>query len=133
MTSTVQLLKSGKLCSRKITIPEYNVAVPGAVIAIQRLPTEAIGTATVSFTGVIVGSEIRVYYSDGQEAAGIETCIANQTLSWQAFSPGAALNTVVIRVVHLNYKLKEFLYSSVVGLQSIPLQQDKDPWFNNPP
>lgn len=98
----------------------------------MRLPTESIGTATVVFTGVNAGSEIRVYLPDTTEAAGIESCTADQALAWPAFALGNPNNTVRIVVIHSAYRIKEFTYTVSVGSQTLPIQQEPDKWYSNP-
>lgn len=105
---------------------------PGAVIGRLRLPTDPVGTTTVTFDGVNAGSEIRIYLPDGTEVAGVETCEANHILTWSVYAPGSPNNTVRIVIVHLDYKIKEFIYVSRIGAQSIPVQQEPDKWRSNP-
>lgn len=105
---------------------------PGAVIGRLRLPTDPIGTTSVTFDGVNAGSEIRVYLPDGTELAGVESCDANHVLTWPVYAAGSANNTVRIVIVHIAYKIKEFTYTSRIGAQSIPVQQEPDKWFSNP-
>lgn len=95
-------------------------------------PTDPIGSTTVSFDGVHAGSEIRVQLPDLSEAAGVETCDDNHVLTWSVYASGSANNTVRIVIVHPDYKIKEFSYTSRVGAQSIPVQQEIDKWFSNP-
>lgn len=98
----------------------------------QLLATDPIGTATVTFSGVNAGSEIRVYLPDGTETAGVETCDANHVLTWSVYAPGNANNVVTIRIVHTAYKIKEFDYTSAEGAQTLPVQQEADKWYRNP-
>lgn len=98
----------------------------------QSLPTDPVGTTTVTFDGVNAGSEIRIYLPDGTEVAGVETCEANHILTWSVYAPGSPNNTVRIVIVHLDYKIKEFIYVSRIGAQSIPVQQEPDKWRSNP-
>lgn len=103
----------------------------GYIFSGESLPSDPIGTTTVTFSGVNAGSEIRVYLPDGTELAGIETCSANQQLTWPVYAPGA--NSVVrIVIVNFNYELMEFSYTPVVGSQSIPIQQRTDRWASDP-
>lgn len=101
-------------------------------VGMARLPTDPIGSTTITFAGVNANSEIRVYLPDGTEAAGVEDCAANQVLTWSVYSAGSANNTVTIRIVHPAYKIKEFDYTSSVGAVSLPVQQEVDKWFKNP-
>ena len=100
--------------------------------SVASLPTDPIGTTTVTFSGVNSGSEIRAYLPDTTEAAGIETCAADQVLSWSVYSVGSPNNTVRIVIVHPDYKIKEFTYTASLGNQSIPVQQEPDKWYSNP-
>lgn len=104
----------------------------GVALSRQRLPTDPIGTATVTFAGIKANSEIRVYLPDGTEVAGVENCGADQVLLWPAYSVGNTNNLVRIVVMHHDYRLKEFTYTSTVGAQNLPIQQDRDPWYRNP-
>lgn len=104
----------------------------GAFVGTLRLPTDPIGTTTVTFSGVNASSEIRVYLPDGTAVAGIEDCAADQVLSWSVYSSGSPNNTVTIRIVSTAYKLKEFTYVSAVGATSLPVQQEPDKWYSNP-
>lgn len=110
-------------------------AMYGAGIGVfgrQRLPADPIGQTTVTFDGVNAGSEIRVYLPDGSEAAGVESCDDNHVLTWSVFASGSANNVVRIVIVHPDYKIKEFSYTSRIGAQSIPVQQEPDKWYSNP-
>lgn len=109
---------------------QYSAA--GGFLSAARLATDAIGTATVTFSGVVANSEIRVYDSTGSELAGIENCGANQVLAWSVYSPGNPNNDVTIRIVKLDKKIKDFPYTSAIGAQAIPIQQEPDPWYSNP-
>ena len=99
---------------------------------LQRLPNDPIGTTTVTFAGVNVNSEIRVYLPDGTEVAGIENCAANQALTWSVYAGGSPNNTVRVVVVNTAYKIKEFEYTVTLGTQSLPIQQEADKWYVNP-
>lgn len=108
-------------------------AVKQGAIGFQRLPTDAIGTATVTFKGVPAGSEIRVQYPDMSDAAGIESCAEDQVLSWNAYAAGSPNNMVRIVIIDLAYRIKEFTYETTgPGAQSIPIQPEPDKWFSNP-
>jgi hypothetical protein len=97
----------------------------------QLLATDPIGIATVTFFGVVASSEIRVYYPDQTEAAGIESCAANQVLTWSIYQSDVT-NTVIIRIIHPDYKIKEFTYLSSSGNTTLPVQQERDKWYSNP-
>lgn len=94
--------------------------------------TDPIGTTTATFSGIQAGTEIRVYLPNGTEVAGVESCDANHTLSWPAYAPGSANNTVRISLLSLIYKNEDFDYTASVGPQSIPIQPKPDKWYSNP-
>ena len=120
----------GECCSTD-AVKQSVVFSSGVASAWQKLPTDPVGDTTVTFQGVVAGSEIRVYYTDGSDAAGAESCVENQSLLWTVYPPGSQYNTVTIRIVHPDYKIKEFTYTSVLGNQSIPVQMERDKWYSN--
>lgn len=132
MTSIAHTPGKGMTVFAAVGMPDYNVTVWGVSTAIERLPTEPVGTTTVTFDGINAGSEIRVYLPDGTEAAGIESCAADQVLSWSVYAPGSPNNTVTVRIVHPFYKIKEFDYTASTGAVSLPVQQEIDKWYSNP-
>lgn len=85
-------------------------------------------STTVTFAGIPAGLEIRVYDSALNELAGVESCAADQALSWGIPSP----STVGVKIVGAAYKIKDFSYASVAGNQSIPIQMEPDRWYANP-
>lgn len=106
----------------------------GSLICLSKQGVDAdpVGTTTVTFSGVNSGSEIRVYLPDGTEAAGVESCDADHALSWSVYVPGSARNTVTVRIVNTEYKIKEFSYTAAEGAQTLPVQQELDKWYVNP-
>jgi hypothetical protein len=64
--------------------------------------------------------------------AGVENCVADQVLSWPAYAAGSTNNTVRVLVMHTLYRLKEFDFTTAPGAQSLPIQQERDPWYSNP-
>jgi len=101
--------------------------------AVNPIPDDfAISSTTVTFDGVIAGSEIRVYDASLNELAGIESCAANQQLTWPVYASGSPNNNVEIKIYNTGYRLKKFPYTSKVGDQSIPVQMERDRWYNNP-
>lgn len=132
MTSIVQQWDHALMTARAVDVPDFNSATFGETMSIERLSTEPVGTTTVTFAGVRANSEIRVYLPSGVEAAGVENCSADHVLTWDAYLVGNANNVVTIRIVHPSYKIKEFTYTTVAGVQSIPVQQEVDKWYSNP-
>lgn len=122
-----------QVCIKQIpTTRGRQYADESAFLSAAAFSTDPIGTTTVTFAGVNAGSEIRVYLPDGTEVAGIESCAANQVLTWPVYSGGSVNNTVRVVVVNVLYKIKEFSYTVSLGNQSLPIQQEPDKWFSNP-
>jgi len=118
--------------------PFSGASFNGAAVGYQKLATDPVGLATVTFSGVVAGSEIRVYLPDGPggsaetEVAGLDSCAANQQLSWPVYSPGSPNNTVWIHILKRGLRWMKFHYVSELGTQSIPIFQNPDLGYNNP-
>lgn len=104
----------------------------GVTLGVFRLPTDPVGVTNVLFDGVAAGSEIRVYDQDLNELAGIESCSANQVLTWSVYASGSPKNSVTIKIINMAYRIKDFPYVSQLGSLSIPIQMEADKWFSNP-
>ena len=105
-----------------------SVSIGRVSLGVAAWATDPVGTATVTFDGVPAGNEIRVYDQDLNELAGVETCTANQILTWSVYAPGSPKNNVQIKIFGIDYKIKDFPYTSRVGAQTVPVQMDTDPW-----
>ena len=111
----------------------------GKTIPIGRLtmgivlfPTDPIGTTTVTFSGIASGTEIHVYLPDGTEIAGVESCVANQQLTWPVYAAGSPNNIVYITLIKRGLRWMKFNYQSVIGNQVLPIFQNPDLGYNNP-
>ena len=110
----------------------------GEVNQVMRLPNDPIGVANVTFSGVVPGSEIHVYLPDGPggsagtEVAGIESCSANQVLSWPVYAAGSPNNNVHITIIKRGLAWRKFTYLSAIGNQTLPIFQITDLGYNNP-
>lgn len=106
--------------------------------ALQAYADDPIGTTAVTFDGVIAGSEIRVYLPDGDggsagtEVAGLDSCVAQQQLTWPVYAGGSPNNTVWIHIIKRGLRWMKFPYASKPGAQSIPIFQNTDLGYNNP-
>lgn len=123
----------GGLVGRSVAESVKVMAFSGnGAYSIEKLPTDNIGSTSVTFSGVNANSEIRVYLPDTTEVAGVENSLANPELTWAVYSIGSDNNTVRIVIIHPNYKIREFNYVSAIGNQLIPVQQELDNWYSNP-
>ena len=107
-------------------------------VSVNRMPNDPIGTTAVTFSGVVAGSEIRVYLPDGPngaadtEVAGLDACVENQQLIWDVYSAGSPNNNVWVHILKRGLRWQKFSYTSKVGAQSIPIFQSTDLGYNNP-
>ena len=106
--------------------------IGGEMLEYQSLPTDPLGTMTVTFLGVNAGTEIHVYLPDGTEAAGVESCDANHALTWQVYAAGSPNNTVYITLLLRGYRWQKFSFASAVGAVNLPIFQIADLGYNNP-
>jgi hypothetical protein len=60
MSSIVHIFHGAVPVFRLVDIPDYNASYPGSVQSIERLPSEPIGTAVLTLTGLVAGSDIVV-------------------------------------------------------------------------
>jgi hypothetical protein len=106
-------------------------AIEGMSVGVFRLPTDPLKYVTLTFDGVNANSEIRIYRnSDNSETAGVELCDANHVFAGVPYYGTGQVCTV--RIVHPEYKIKEFTYTIPGVDQTIPVQQELDRWYSNP-
>lgn len=86
-------------------------------------------STSVTFQGVVAGSEIHVYDAADNEIAGVESCTANHVLSWSI----PANPNVKVTIIKRGLRWMKFPYASQEGNQSIPIFQSTDLGYNNPP
>lgn len=122
----------------KTSTTKFVNIVGSGVYGETRLPSDALGNTTVTFDGVVAGSEIRVYLPDGvggsagTEVAGLDSCVAQQQLTWPVYAGGSPNNTVWIHIIKRGLRWMKFPYASKSGAQSIPIFQNTDLGYNNP-
>ena len=115
-----------------------SVSIGRVSLGVAAWATDPIGTTTVTFSGVKAGSEIRVYLPDGPdgsagtEVAGLDSCVANQQLTWGVYSAGSPNNTVWIHLVKRGLRWQKFSYQSKIGAQILPIFQSIDLGYVNP-
>lgn len=69
-----------------------------AVFGVQRLPTDPIGSTTVTLTNVVSGSAIRVEEADGTLRESRTVTSSTEAFSLSVYSSGSAKNDLVIKV-----------------------------------
>lgn len=85
-------------------------------------------STTVTFQGIVAGSEIHIYDSAGNELVGVESCDANHVLTWNI----PANPAVTITIIKRGLRWMKFSYTSEAGTQSLPIFQIADLGYNNP-
>jgi len=117
--------------SRPVELPGNNQGFLNTTLSIQRLPTEPIGTFTLTLTNVVVGSRVHVekqndgtqYYDDVAETSTV-------IIALSTYGPGSDYNDLRIKVRKGSsatyYKPYETLTTAVVGAQSIYVSQIPD-------
>ena len=129
MTSVIQFC--GNVSSRVIPVPEFNIALGGDVFAIERLPTEPIGTTTTTLTNLIDGSAIQIESQDGSTTFHNSVVVGtSKSINLSVYAPGNPLNDLRIKVRKGSaapyYQPYETLATAVVGSLSIYVSQIPD-------
>jgi hypothetical protein len=105
----------------------------GALGAISRqtLPTDPIGTFTLTLANVVIGSAIQIESQDGSTVlANLTADATTEAISLSAYAPGSPLNNLRIKVRKGSgapyYQPFETLAAAIVGSQSIFVSQIPD-------
>lgn len=117
--------------SRVVDLPDYNVNSMRQTVAIQRLPTEPIGSFALTLINLVVGSAIQIErVSTGAVVEYRTAGTATEVFTVDAYSPGNALNDLRIKVrkgtTAPKYKPFETLATAAVGSQSVYIAQIPD-------
>lgn len=117
--------------SRMVDIPDYNAAMLGGTLAIERLPTEPLGSFVLTLTNVVVGSAIQIEDQTGANTFHNSIAASSSvTIYLSAFGSGSSKNDLRIKVRKGSgtpyYQPYETLTVAVVGAQSIYVSQNKD-------
>lgn len=95
-----------------------------------RLPTDPIGTTTVTLTNLISGSAIRIEEADGTLREYREADATSEEFTLQVYSVGSAKNDLVIKVRKGTAAPKYLPYTTymtaAVGAQSVYISQVAD-------
>ena len=103
----------------------------GMAIARQSLPTDPIGTFTLTLTNVVVGSRIHIEtQGDGTTLHDSVADATDETISLSAYASGSPYNALRIKVRKgtgaPTFKPFETLATAIVGAQSIYVGQIAD-------
>lgn len=116
--------------ARLVDVPDYNSNALVSTVAIQRLPSEPVGTFALTLANVVVGSAIRV---ETQAGAAIEFRTATgptEVFNVPAYGFGDAANNLRIKVRKGSaapfYQPYETQATAFVGSQSVFVAQTPD-------
>jgi len=129
-----QLIVSGNLCG---SIAHFPAAVgsravfPGAGIGTLRLPTDPIGTFTLTLTNVVIGSSVHIeVQSAGTSLYDGVAVTGSPVITLSCYAPGNPLNALLIKVRKGTsapfYQPWETLETAIVGSRSIFVSQVLD-------
>ena len=95
--------------------------------AVASLPTDPIGSFSLTLTNLVIGSVIQVESTTGQVLLNQAADASTEVLWLQAYSAGSALNSLRIKVRKGSaapyYQAWETLATAIVGSQSIYVSQ----------
>ena len=98
--------------------------------AVASLPTDPIGSFSLTLTNLVIGSVIQVESTTGQVLLNRAADASTEVLGLQAYSAGSSLNSLRIKVrkgsASPYYQPWETLATAVVGSQSIYVSQIPD-------
>ena len=98
----------------------------------QALPTDPVGTVDISFTGVKLGSEIKIFDDDSTLLDGTESSGATPSFTLQRYAPGSPYNTLRILIIALQYEVIDITYELTATDTTIPVFQRIDRNYRNP-
>ncbi len=98
----------------------------------QPLPTDPVGTVSVSFSGVKVGSEIKLFNADKALLDGTESSGVLPAFTMQRYAPGSQYNNVRILIMNLGYEVIDIPYELPSVNTTIPVFQRIDRNYRNP-
>ncbi len=94
------------------------------------LPTDAIGTFTLTLTNLVVGSAVQIETQAGASIENRTATLSSEVFTLDAYAPGSASNDLRIKVRKGSsapfYQPFETLATALVGAQSIYIAQVAD-------
>lgn len=103
---------------------------PGVAVGKLRLPTDPIGTFTLTLTGVVIGSVLHVESVSGAPLLTRAAASTSELISLSAYALGSPLNDLRIKVRKGSsapyFQPWETLTTAIVGSQSIYVSQIPD-------
>ena len=107
------------------------VPLGGVALGVARLPTDPIGTFSLTLTNIVIGSRIHIEaQGDGTALHDSVADTANETINLSTYAAGSPYNALRIKVRKgtgsPTYKPFETLATAIVGAQSIYVGQIPD-------
>jgi hypothetical protein len=117
--------------SGKATINCSNGSNPSSALDPNYGCTRIVNTVTLTLTGLIAGSEVRIYTHDTTtELSGIESVEGSTHAYSYTYVAGTYVDIVVLAMGYLYYRLENFLLASTSA--SLPIAQQRDRQYTNP-
>lgn len=131
MTWFVHNFRQPYTVARGLDKPGTNRGFFGHTVSVQRLPTEPIGTFSLTLTNVVIGSRIHIEtQGDGTTLHDSVADATDEMINLSAYASGSAYNALRIKVRKgtgsPTYKPFETLTTAIVGAQSIYVGQIPD-------
>lgn len=104
----------------------------GIMLSLAKIPSDPLGVTTVTFSGVVPGTEIAVIDSNGNIVADVENCVANQQIALPFYQSGNSLNDVTFRLISLQYVDQDISFTLTPSNVTVPVQQRIDRNYLNP-
>lgn len=111
--------------------PGSRIINAGLVVGVQRLPTDPVGTLSLTLTNLINGSSIQIETQDGSTTLHNSTVTGtSKTITLSVYAPGNSRNDLRIKVRKGSaapfYQPWETLATAVAGASSIYVAQISD-------
>jgi hypothetical protein len=133
MSSIVHIFHGAVPVFRLVDIPDYNASYPGSVQSIERLPSEPIGTAVLTLTGLVAGSDIVVLDAGTTTERVNVDANAGTTyaFSYGYFAGGGGdVDICVFKAGYVPFYQRTYPLGSVAA--SLPIVQVPDRNYSNP-
>lgn len=98
----------------------------------QSLPSDAVGTVTLSLSGIKPGSEVKIFNADAALIGDTESVSGVPSFVLSRFAPGSRLNTVRILIINLAYEVVDLTIELGTTNTTVPVFQRIDRNYRNP-
>jgi hypothetical protein len=104
----------------------------GHAVERQLLPTDPLGTVTISLSGIKPGSEVVVFDKNGTPVATVASSGTSASFMLSRYADGSPNNKMRFMVLALSYEVVDFDYTLTSTNATIPIFQRIDRSYRNP-